>query len=84
MQLFFQVIQIDPIEGTLLRKVDLPVDNITSVAFGGPELDVLYVTTAYVNMTAEQRKKKPDSGALYVIKGLSVRGCPPTNFKYDC
>ncbi|XP_058797119.1 regucalcin-like isoform X2 [Phymastichus coffea] len=76
------VIQIDPKRGKLLRKIELPVDRITSVAFGGPQLDTLYVTSAYVGMTAEQRKLKPDSGALYSIKGLGVKGCPPNNFKY--
>ncbi|XP_031778273.1 regucalcin isoform X2 [Nasonia vitripennis] len=77
------VIQIDPKNGKLLRKVELPVDRITSVAFGDPQFDTLYVTTAHVGMTAEEKKSKPNSGSLYAIKGLGVKGCPPTNFKYS-
>ncbi|MEY9846773.1 SMP-30/gluconolactonase/LRE family protein [Streptacidiphilus sp. MAP5-3] len=33
-------------QGRLLETVELPVPNVTSCAFGGPELDTLYVTTA--------------------------------------
>jgi L-arabinonolactonase len=31
-------------DGTIDRLVDMPVDSITSVMFGGPNLDILYVT----------------------------------------
>lgn len=32
--------------GELLLRVELPVSKVSSVTFGGPELDMLYVTTA--------------------------------------
>lgn len=77
------MIQVDPKNGKLLRTVKLPADRITSVAFGGPLLDVLYVTSAINGLTAEELKIKPDSGSVFAIKGLGVRGLPPTNFKYS-
>jgi sugar lactone lactonase YvrE len=68
------VIQVDPKNGKLLRKVDMPVKKITSVAFGGPDLDILYVTSANENNS--------NSGCLFSIKGLGVKGFPSHNFKY--
>ncbi|KAJ8666826.1 hypothetical protein QAD02_008488 [Eretmocerus hayati] len=78
------VIQVNPESGKLLRTIKLPAEKITSVAFGGPQLDVLYVTSAHVNMTAEQKEAKPESGSLFSIKGLGVRGLPPTDYKLSC
>ena len=77
------VIQVDPDSRKLLQKIDLPSEKITSVAFGGPNLDILYVTSARVNMNSAERNKKPDAGSLYAIKGLKTCGCPPNNFKYN-
>jgi D-xylonolactonase len=39
------VLRISP-DGKLLDRVELPVPKVSSVAFGGPERDTLYVTTA--------------------------------------
>jgi D-xylonolactonase len=40
------VIQRYDAEGTLTGVVRVPAANVTSCAFGGPELDRLYITTA--------------------------------------
>ena len=32
-------------DGSLDREIDMPVKKVTSVMFGGPDLDVLYVTS---------------------------------------
>jgi sugar lactone lactonase YvrE len=36
----------DPETGELMARVEVPVPNVTSCAFGGPDLDILYITTA--------------------------------------
>jgi sugar lactone lactonase YvrE len=36
----------DPENGELIGRVEVPAPNVTSCAFGGPDLDVLYITTA--------------------------------------
>lgn len=36
----------DPETGKLIGKVEVPAPNVTSCAFGGPDLDILYITTA--------------------------------------
>jgi sugar lactone lactonase YvrE len=33
-------------DGRLCQMVKVPAANVTSCAFGGPDLDVLYITTA--------------------------------------
>jgi D-xylonolactonase len=50
-------------EGQLLDTIQLPVSRVSSAAFGGPELDTLYITTAGGNVddTAED-------GTLYRLK----------------
>jgi D-xylonolactonase len=39
------VLRISP-DGRLLDRIELPVPKVSSVTFGGPKLDTLYVTTA--------------------------------------
>lgn len=77
------MVQIDPKKAKLLRTIKLPADRISSVAFGGPKLDILYVTSAHDEMTEDEIKLKPDSGRLFSIEGLGVRGYPAVNFKLN-
>ena len=49
--------------GSVLGRVTLPVGRVSSVAFGGPELDTLYITTAGGNVDDDA----PD-GTLYRVK----------------
>ncbi|MFI5044988.1 MAG: SMP-30/gluconolactonase/LRE family protein, partial [Acidimicrobiales bacterium] len=55
------------------RTIDLDVANPTDVAFGGPDLDRLYVTSVAGEAGAAD-------GALFVIDGLGVRGRPEPRF----
>src|SRR5688572_24841661 len=34
------------VDGEVVERVAMPVERVSSVAFGGPDLDTLYVTTA--------------------------------------
>ncbi|XP_014238135.1 regucalcin-like [Trichogramma pretiosum] len=77
------VLNVDPRAKKLLRKIDLPVPQVTSVAFGGPHLDVLYVTTAREDLTEAQLLEKPDSGSVYAITGLGVRGRVASDFSLN-
>jgi sugar lactone lactonase YvrE len=61
----FQVIRVDPVNGMLLSHIPIPALQMTSVAFGGPHLDELYVSSADVFLTEEQKKKYPESGATF-------------------
>jgi L-arabinonolactonase len=64
-------------DGTLDRRIELPSLKVTSLAFGGPNLDILYVTS--MNMTGFP-EDRPEDGGLFAITGLGVRGVPEPRF----
>ncbi|XP_031628645.1 regucalcin-like [Contarinia nasturtii] len=64
----YKVMKINPKSGELLAEYKLPTGQVTSVAFGGPNLDILFVTTA------SRRTQQPEAGHLYKITGLETRG----------
>jgi sugar lactone lactonase YvrE len=69
----------DP-EGRLDRIVRLPVSHPTMCNFGGPDLDVLYVTSGTVFLSEAERVRQPLAGALFAVRGLGVRGLPEPIF----
>lgn len=73
-----RVLKIDPRTGSLLQELPMPVEQVTSVAFGGPNLDILFVTTAKMPIGGEQ---KPPRGSTFIVTGLGVKGQPSVNFK---
>lgn len=77
----FSVLKIDPRKPeTLLQKVAIPVKEVTSVAWGGKDLDALYVTSA--NLALEGKELPPgDNGAVFRITGLETRGLPMKSFE---
>lgn len=64
-------------EGTLERYIDLPVPFVTMVAFGGPQLSTLYVTTA--RLQAFMPKVPEGAGNLFAME-TEFRGVPETRF----
>ena len=65
------VLRIDPLSGDLLGQVDFPCVETTACAFGGPNLEHLFVTTG-LHKTLEE----PDAGMVFVVDGLGVSGVP--------
>lgn len=65
--------------GELDRIVRLPVDRVTSMAFGGPDLAELFITTARDGLTTEQRAEQPLAGAVFRHRP-GVTGLPPAAF----
>jgi sugar lactone lactonase YvrE len=65
--------------GEVDRIIQVPVARPTCCAFGGPGLDVLYVTTASQNMTEAERQANPLAGALLALD-VGVRGLPEPRF----
>jgi DNA-binding IclR family transcriptional regulator len=55
-------------EGALTRVVAVPVARPTDVAFGGPGMDTLYVTTAREGLTRETLMSAPLSGRLFELE----------------
>jgi sugar lactone lactonase YvrE len=63
------VVRFDPATGEKLQQVDIPAVETTACAFGGPDLDRLFVTTGIKGDLDE-----PDAGKVFVIDGLGVKG----------
>ncbi|MBK6901933.1 MAG: SMP-30/gluconolactonase/LRE family protein [Saprospirales bacterium] len=59
------VARFDPRTGQLLSRIEVPALNVTSCAFGGANLDTLYITTASTDMTEEEQLAYPIAGALF-------------------
>ncbi|XP_074040570.1 regucalcin [Leptinotarsa decemlineata] len=65
-----RVIKIDPRRPeTLLDTIVLPAKIISSVCFGGANLDELFVTSGQVGITPG-----PDDGATFRVTGLDAKG----------
>lgn len=74
-------------DGSVERKIGMPVRNITSVMFGGERLDEIYVTSmarvkhpAVHDRFAVEAKPQYLAGALFRITGLGIRGVPEPRF----
>jgi L-arabinonolactonase len=74
-------------DGTVDRRIGMPVRNITSVMFGGDRLDELYVTSmarvkhpAVHDLFAREIRPQYLAGSLFKVTGLGVRGLPEPRF----
>jgi sugar lactone lactonase YvrE len=73
------VVRIHPESGEILFKVELPVSNVTSCAFGGPDLNQLYITTARSGLSPERLESEPLAGSLFCAE-LPFRGATAPGF----
>ncbi|RAI01612.1 calcium-binding protein [Acuticoccus sediminis] len=66
--------------GAVERVIDMPVKKVTSMAFGGPNLDILYVTS----MARPPLPRFPGDGiqrgAVFAIHDLGITGLPEPRF----
>lgn len=69
--------------GALDRLIDAPTDLPSSVAFGGPDLSTLFVTSIKDSGTGRAISKHPQGGMLFAIEGLGVKGLPEARFGQD-
>jgi sugar lactone lactonase YvrE len=65
--------------GDMLQKLDMPVSRPTSCAFGGPELDRLYVTSASIGLDETAVRMQPNAGGLFMVTP-GVRGVADVPF----
>jgi L-arabinonolactonase len=74
----WKIIRYDP-DGKTKREVPLPVQRPTSCAFGGPDLDELYITSAQVGLSKTELTEQPLAGDLFGLK-TDVKGMPEPKF----
>jgi sugar lactone lactonase YvrE len=67
-------------DGRLDRTIDMPVPHPTSMTFGGAALDVLYVTSVSSSETGRFQPTDPQSGGLFAVHGLGVKGIAEPRF----
>lgn len=72
------VLQWSP-EGEVLCRIEIPAPNVTSVAFGGPGLDTLFVGTARENLSEADLERFPLSGSIFALD-VGARGRPARTF----
>jgi sugar lactone lactonase YvrE len=68
----------DP-QGKLERKIEMPVQFPTSCTFGGPDLNILYITSAWTPLGEARKHEQPSAGDLFRLH-TSVRGFPEPKF----
>jgi len=73
-----QVARLTP-AGKLDLVIDMPCSRPTSVMFGGPDLEDIYITS--ISESHNMKVEGPDDGGLFVIQGLGIKGVPEPRFK---
>ena len=58
----------NPADGTMLHAIDVPASKVTACAFGGPNLDELYITTARLDLTQDELSGQPHAGGLFRVR----------------
>ena len=67
-------------DGTIEREIPVPARNVSCVAFGGPDLNELYITTARQDISPADLERVPETGGVYRALPDGVRGLPDTLF----
>ncbi len=66
-------------DGRIDGAIPLPVANPTCCCFGGPQLDILYITSAAQRLTPQQLAQQPLAGSLFAVRP-GIRGLPESRF----
>ena len=73
-----RIVRYDP-QGRIEREIALPVTQVTSMAFAGPALDQLVITTSKRLLSPADRAAQPLAGDLFVTRP-GVRGLVEPSF----
>ncbi len=71
------VLEFDPVVGTCLRRIEVPAVETTACAFGGNDLQTLFITTG---LKSPPEEGEPDAGRLFSIRIPGVTGMPSVAF----
>ena len=64
----------DPSSGNLLMEIKMPASQITSLTFGGPNLDKIFVTSAKTGLDNKTLESQPLAGSIFEIADLGIKG----------
>jgi L-arabinonolactonase len=69
------------LDGSIDREINVPATQPTCIAFGGPNLDMLYVSSAREGLSADALAAQPHAGDVFVYK-LDIKGLPDPRFAH--
>ncbi|MBW7922385.1 MAG: SMP-30/gluconolactonase/LRE family protein [Rubellimicrobium sp.] len=72
------VLRIAP-DGRIDRKIEVPAARITCCAFGGADLDTLYITSSRANLPADELARTPQAGGIFAVRP-GVKGVAAPQF----
>lgn len=75
----WQIAKYDP-AGNIVDTIRLPVRYPTMCTFGGPNLDILYVTSGAIFVQDDEKDAQPLAGGLFAIHGTGAKGIPEPFF----
>jgi sugar lactone lactonase YvrE len=70
----WQVARWDPSTGNKIDSIHLPVSLVTSICFGGENMDDMFITSARVGLTDEQLAEEPLAGSSFIISKTGFKG----------
>ncbi len=71
----WQLLRITP-DGKIDMEIEMPIEKPTRIAFGGKDLDTLYVTSIGKNgITPGTESNQPQAGGLFALRLPGVKGC---------
>ena len=73
----WRVVRYDP-SGQQLFEISMPVARPTACTFGGEDLNILYITSARVNLSSAELNQQPEAGNLFAYE-TSTTGIAPTS-----
>jgi sugar lactone lactonase YvrE len=65
--------------GERIAEIAVPAQRPTSVAFGGPAYDQMFITTASRDLSEDEMKAQPQAGGLFMTRP-GVQGVPEPSF----
>ena len=74
----WRITRYDP-DGRIDRVLKVPVPKPTAIAFGGPDMKRLFITSASLDMTPQQLEEAPWSGCLMACD-LDIAGVPDRDY----
>lgn len=74
------VVRVDPQRGEVTGRIAVGAKNVTSCAFGGADLNTLFISTATLATSPSELEQYPDAGALFAVE-LPVRGLVSPRFQ---
>jgi sugar lactone lactonase YvrE len=68
-------------DGAVAAVIGMPFSQPTSCAFGGPDMDVLLITSAFQRLSPEQRAAEPLAGAVLALATEAI-GLDEPRYEY--